>query len=157
MTTINYGEEKLQQRCVSWFRAQYRDFGGVLYHVTNEANKLGVKYMGRMKAGGVLAGVSDLNLDVPSVLDGVVWHGMRIELKSEKGRQQESQKLFEKRMERCGYFYCVVRRFEDFESLVNSYMGGVDAEIKAMMHELWQEQEQSKLEEARAQLRKLIG
>lgn len=59
-----------------------------------------------LKNEGVMAGVSDLIL----VLNGVV---IFLELKAGRNKQQETQKIFEKKVKGLGHQYYVVRSIED--------------------------------------------
>ena len=71
-----------------------------------------------MKAEGVLAGVSDLIHRYPSA--GL--HARCIEIKTEKGRQQPSQKIFQQEVEKVGYKYIVCRSVDDFINEINEYI-----------------------------------
>ena len=74
-----------------------------------------------LKSEGVLAGVADLFVARACG----VWHGLYIEMKTERGRQSESQKAFECAVVREGYRYAVCRSFEDFEGVVRGYLGEI--------------------------------
>ena len=71
-----------------------------------------------MKAEGTLAGVSDLILLYPSK----GFHALCIEMKTEKGRQQPSQKIWQRAVEDAGYKYVICRSFEDFMEQINAYL-----------------------------------
>lgn len=127
---MRHEESKLQQQCVAWFRAQYPQYAMLLTHVPNEGN--GNRVSGAIhKAEGTVAGVPDLLLFLPSYYpakgkdDETAWsivHGLGIEMKTEKGRQGQSQKDFQKMFQAAGYQYEVVRTFEEFENLIKSYI-----------------------------------
>lgn len=127
---MRHEESNLQQQCVAWFRAQYPQFAMLLTHVPNEGN--GNRVSGAIhKAEGTVAGVPDLLLFLPSCYpakgrDGeTAWsmvHGLGIEMKTEKGRQGQSQKDFQKMFQSAGYQYEVVRSFNEFETLIKSYI-----------------------------------
>ena len=72
----------------------------------------------RLKAEGVVAGVSDLILFLPSDKH----HALCIEMKTPKGRQSPSQKEWQLLVELYGYRYEVVRDFLEFKQLVKSYI-----------------------------------
>lgn len=72
----------------------------------------------KLKTEGVLAGAPDLMLFYPSA----PWHGLMIEMKTEKGRQTESQKQFEDMAEEVGYHYVVCRSLDDFAREVRAYL-----------------------------------
>lgn len=108
-------ESRLQQACVRWVRYQYPDL--VVYAIPNGGKRNAVTGA-ILKAEGVLAGVADLF--VARACGS--YHGLYIEMKTEGGRQSESQKEFERRVVREGYRYAVCRSFEDFEGLVRGYL-----------------------------------
>ena len=71
-----------------------------------------------LKAEGVLAGVADLFLMFPVKQ----FHGLFIEMKTDKGRQSENQKEFQTLAENNGYKYVVCRSFEDFKNEILTYL-----------------------------------
>lgn len=112
-------EHRLQVSCVTWFRMIYPEHAGLLYAVPNGGRRDAVT--GRhLKAEGVLAGVSDLNLDLPNRY----YHGMRIEMKIRTGRQQQSQRRYQQDVERAGYKYAICRSLDAFMEVVKEYMKG---------------------------------
>lgn len=108
-------ESRIQQACVTWFRYQFPRL--VMFAVPNGGYRNAVTGA-VLKAEGVLAGVSDLILLHPS--GG--YHGLCIEMKTPRGRQAETQKAFQKRVEGVGYKYALVRSFEEFQSVVIEYL-----------------------------------
>lgn len=66
-----------------------------------------------LKNEGVMAGVSDLIL----VLNGVV---IFLELKAGRNKQQESQKIFEKKVKELGHQYYVVRSLDDVMEILKN-------------------------------------
>ena len=71
-----------------------------------------------MKAEGVLAGVADLFLAYPNGK----YAGLFIEMKTEDGRQQPTQKEFEEKIKAAGYEYALCHSFEEFTITVNDYL-----------------------------------
>lgn len=71
-----------------------------------------------LKAEGVLAGVADLFFMFPVKQ----FHGLFIEMKTDKGRQSETQKEFQTLAESNGYKYVVCRSFEDFKKEILTYL-----------------------------------
>lgn len=117
MAVRSYAESALQGRCVTWFRYRYPRLRLSLFAVPNGGRRDAVT--GRvLKSEGCLAGVSDLILLVAR--GG--WHGLCIEMKTAKGRQQESQKAFEAACRSNGYLYVVCRSFEGFMNVVGGYL-----------------------------------
>lgn len=114
---MNYPESRIQRACVQWFRLQYPEYARLLFAVPNGGARDAVT--GRvLKAEGVVAGVADLLLFVPS--NG--FHGLCVEMKTEKGRQSEAQKEWQQDVQRQGYKYIVARSLQDFREQVNNYM-----------------------------------
>lgn len=65
-----------------------------------------------------MAGVADLFLSIPSSL----YHGLYMEMKTEIGKQSQSQKIFQQRVEAMGYRYAVVRSFDQFVAEIREYL-----------------------------------
>lgn len=113
---MKHEESLIQQNCVRWFRLQYPKLARLLFAVPNGGARRPIE--GKiMKAEGTLAGVSDLLLLYPSK----GFHGLCIEMKTPKGRQQPSQKLFQRAVEEYGYKYAICRSFEDFMTEIRAY------------------------------------
>lgn len=108
-------ESRLQQACVRWVRCQYPDL--VVYAIPNGGKRNAVTGA-ILKAEGVLAGVADLF--VARACGS--YHGLYVEMKTEGGRQSESQRAFESAVVREGYGYAVCRSFDEFVSLINWYV-----------------------------------
>ncbi len=113
-------ESQLQQSCVRWFNLQYSELRGLLFAVPN-GGKRNIREAEILKREGVVAGVSDLILLVPSISH----HGLCIEMKIGKGKQTENQENFQERVERKGYKYIVCRSFDQFVIEMQSYLSGV--------------------------------
>lgn len=114
---MRHQESIIQQNCVKWFRLQYPKLARLLFAVPNGGARRPIE--GKiMKAEGTLAGVSDLILLYPSK----GFHALCIEMKTEKGRQQPSQKLFQRAVEEMGYKYVICRSFEGFLDEIRGYL-----------------------------------
>ncbi len=113
-------ESQLQQQCVKWWR-YWAAASGIdhrfLIAIPNEGKRT-IKTGQRMKAEGMIAGVSDLILFDP--------YGEKlplfIEMKLEKTNQTESQVAFERTYADAGYDYVVCRSFLDFQKCVTRYL-----------------------------------
>lgn len=111
-------EHRIQSMCVRWFSLQYPQYKGRLFAVPNGGRRDAVT-AAKLKAEGVVAGVADLillkrNRDYGALL---------IEMKTLKGRQQESQKQWQHIVCADGeYKYVVCRSFEDFKREVDDYL-----------------------------------
>lgn len=110
-------ESEIQRSCVKWFRLRYPKLARLLFAVPNGGARSAIEAK-IMKAEGVLAGVSDLLLLYPNNS----YHGLCIEMKSEKGRQQDTQKLFQREVEAVGYKYIICRSFDDFKNMIDYYL-----------------------------------
>ena len=111
-------ESRIQQAAVSWFRLQYPKYAGLLYAIPNGGARNRVTGA-ILKAEGVRAGVADLFLSIPNR----EYHGLYIEMKKPKGRQQESQKRFQTEVEAQGYRYVLCHSTDEFMELIKEYLG----------------------------------
>lgn len=117
-------EENLQAACVKWFRLQYPQYDGLLFHVPNGGRR-NLKEAARLKAEGVVAGVADLILLVPFLQECVQYfNGLCIEMKTSKGKQSQEQKDWECKVREQGYEYKVIRSLDEFIEVVDSYLKG---------------------------------
>lgn len=110
-------EENLQIAVVRWFSYQYPTLAPLLHHSPN-GGKRNAREGARFKAMGVRAGFPDLSLYVPKG----EYHGLFVELKTDKGQQTDSQKRFERLLTERGYKYTVCRNFEEFRANIESYL-----------------------------------
>lgn len=110
-------EHRIQCACVQWFRYQHPECRHNLFAVPNGGHRDKVTGA-KMKAEGVLAGVADLIL-----LKSNSRHGaLLIEMKTRTGRQADTQREWQRLIERDGYKYVVCRSVEDFIREVDSYL-----------------------------------
>jgi len=112
-------ESRQQSAYVRWFRLQYPELSWLLFSVPNGVATSATQAR-IAKAEGMVAGVSDLILLHPSG-DGQD-PGLCIECKTEKGRQSDSQKIWQKKVEAVGYKYVVVRSFDDFLHEISQFL-----------------------------------
>lgn len=110
-------EHRLQVACVRWFRLQYPQLAPLLFAVPNGGRR-DASTGARLREEGVTAGVADLILMKPSAQS----HALCIEMKTPKGRQQESQKAWERAVTAEGYRYEVVRSLDEFMATVARYL-----------------------------------
>lgn len=103
-------ESRTQKVSVGWFRLQYPSIGRLLFSVPNGGARSAIE-AGIMKGEGVTAGVSDLILLYPSGGYG----SLCIEFKTEKGKQEPSQKEWQALVEAHGNKYVICRSFDDFQ------------------------------------------
>ncbi|MDR1897993.1 MAG: VRR-NUC domain-containing protein [Prevotellaceae bacterium] len=112
---MHHDESKIQQQCVRWFRLQYPQL--TLFAIPNGGRR-GKVEAAIMKGEGVLAGVADLFLMVPTL----AYHGLFIEMKTPAGKQSESQRTFERKACETGYGYKICRTLDDFMQTINNYL-----------------------------------
>ena len=109
----------MQIDCVDWFRRTYPKLALLLFSVPNGGRRSAAT--GRiLKAEGVVAGVADLILFVAHRGH----HALCIEMKTQKGRQRDTQKAWQQAVEKQGYKYVICRSLEDFQTQVISYLWG---------------------------------
>jgi hypothetical protein len=111
-------ESRLQINCVKWFRLAHRQYANHLIHVPNGGSR-DLRTAQRLKAEGVLPGVADLVLFIPTQTH----HGLFIELKVKPNKQSAHQKEWEKLVTAMNYAYVVVYSFEDFKLQIEAYIG----------------------------------
>jgi len=110
-------EHKIQCGCVKWFRMQYHQFADLLFAVPNGGARDAVTGA-KLKEEGVVAGVADLILFLPR--QG--FHALCIEMKTAKGVQRQTQRVWQEKVEAQGYKYVVCRSIDDFISIVQDYL-----------------------------------
>jgi len=114
-----YIEDKIQEDCIKWMKANLQEFidQKLFFHVPNGGHRDGAT-ADKMQKMGVVAGVADLFLEVPS--QG--YHGLKIELKAPKGRQSPHQKIYQKAVEEQGYKYIICRSVDEFANEITEYL-----------------------------------
>ena len=110
-------EHKLQSTCVRWFRTQYPALRESLFAVPNGGMR-NKATAARLKAEGVVPGVSDLLLLYPSGK----YHALCIEMKTPKGRQSVVQKKWQDTVQKAGCKYTVCRSLDDFITTIREYL-----------------------------------
>lgn len=111
-------EHEIQKSCVKWFNIRYPKLRGLLFAIPNGGRR-DISTGTKLKEEGVVAGVSDLLLICP----GILYPSLCIEMKTPKGKQQESQKLWQKKVETVGSKYVVCRSLDDFTKAIQEYLG----------------------------------
>lgn len=114
---MRHDESRIQQACVRWFRYCYPELRLNLVSIPN-GYKTTISQARIAKAEGMVAGAADLFLFCPSGS----YNGLAIEMKTPKGRQQDTQILWQQSVERQGYKYVICRSLEDFVKEVKSYL-----------------------------------
>ena len=98
-------EESIQVACVKWFRLQYPNL--VIFAVPNGGSR-NLYEAKNMKESGTLAGVADL------VIVGNGGRVLFVEMKAGKNKQEDSQVLFQNKVEKLGHKYIICRSREQF-------------------------------------------
>lgn len=112
---MKHEESKIQIQCVKWFRIQFPVY--VLMSIPNGGARRLIEAK-IIKAEGQYNGVADLFL----MYGNNIYNGLFIEMKTEKGRQSDSQKDFEKKCGMFGYKYIICRSFEEFRKEIINYI-----------------------------------
>ena len=110
-------EHRLQCMCVRYFHYKYPAYRGLLFAVPNGGARSKAT-AGRLKAEGVVAGISDLLFLVARGK----YHGLCLETKTPKGRQSPEQKEWQKKVEAQGFLYKTYRNFDEFRAIVERYL-----------------------------------
>ena len=165
---MRHEESTLQQQCVAWFRAQYPQYAMLLTHPINEGWRGTGVVGGIHKAEGTVKGVPDLLFFLPvlkvnlgfSLEDrrqmGVIC-GLGIEFKTDKGKQSQEQKDFEKMFVAAGYAYEVVRSFEKFKFIITNWIAWADPSITKQITDAHREIAKEQLQRERDKLKKIVG
>jgi len=107
----NFSEGKIQQSIVMWYKNNYclnhHDPQNIIFSVPNESKSK--KETLKKKAIGMMAGVSDLIIVRPGEV-------IFVEVKTPKGTQSKSQKVFQSLVEALGFRYLLVRSLDQFKS-----------------------------------------
>jgi VRR-NUC domain len=118
-------ERQHQVALIKWVRAT-KDVYLVLkllYAVPNGGDR-NLRVARKLKAEGVLAGVSDLCL--PAARRG--YHGLYLEMKSEKGAATEEQKAFLHGVSNEGYCAVIAHGIDDARAVLAWYIGIIENE-----------------------------
>ena len=114
-------ESQIQQAVFEWTEAMSRKYPELklMYHIPN-GNKRDKIEAAHLKRQGVRAGVPDLCLPVASGR----YHGLYLELKSERGRLQDSQRVWISDLNKQGYAAYVCYGFDEAKTAIEKYLRG---------------------------------
>jgi hypothetical protein len=112
-------ESQIQQQMVKWFGYKYPKC--TLFAIPN-GHKRNAITGAILKREGVVAGVADLFL----MKANQKYNGLWIEVKTDKGKQSESQKQFERKAIREGYKYVICKNIDQFINEVETYINDND-------------------------------
>tara|TARA_R110000796_G_scaffold172683_1_gene289684 strand:+ start:770 stop:1102 length:333 start_codon:yes stop_codon:yes gene_type:complete len=102
-------EARIQQEIVMFFNNEYPELRGCLCY--NNNNSVGGLRGKLNKFLGVVKGRSDMVLYYKSF-------SVMIELKTEKGRQSDSQRAWQYLMKQQGFEYYIIRSLDEFKELI---------------------------------------
>lgn len=106
-------EDLLQQKIIIWFKNNYQMHQkGLIFAVPNGSSRHIAEAI-KLKATGVMAGVSDLIVLLPNE------KCFFIELKAENGIQSEVQKQFQQKVEFLGFEYKIIKSLEEFKHTIS--------------------------------------
>jgi len=109
---MNQDEHKLQVAI-----CKYLDLCGYEFFAIPNGGLRNIKVAAKLKQEGVKAGVADLFV----ALSNGKYHGLFIEVKVGKNRQQPNQKIFEQKVVENGYQYKVVRSIDEMIAVIREY------------------------------------
>jgi hypothetical protein len=105
-------ESRIQQECVRWFRMQYPTY--MILSIPNGGSRNAME-AANMRKEGILAGAPDLLIIAERAV-------LFVEMKSPKGKQQMTQKEFQKNVERLGHIYKVCHSLMEFKFTVERWL-----------------------------------
>lgn len=106
-------EESIQVACVNWFRLQYPKL--IIFSVPNGGSR-NLYEAKNMKKSGTLKGVADL------VIVGNNGRVLFVEMKAGKNKQEDSQVIFQQKVENLGHKYIICRSLEQFMKEVDLWV-----------------------------------
>jgi hypothetical protein len=110
-------EHTEQVALIQWYRMQYPKYAKYLWAIPNGGSRHIVAAV-KLKAEGVMPGVSDLFLMIPK--DG--WHGLFIEMKVKGGKLSDSQKEFIGNATLMEYQAVVCFGFDEAKDAITNYL-----------------------------------
>jgi hypothetical protein len=113
-------EHNTQRLLVTWFRTNYPDWANLLFAIPNGGQRSPVTAK-RLKEEGVLPGVPDLFLAMPSSVSP----GLFIEMKTTSGRLSAAQKQRKQELEQSGYSVAVAFGYEAAKQAIEDYLSEV--------------------------------
>lgn len=124
---MRYEESAEQRALFYWANLLVKKYPQLdeLYHVPNGGFR-NAREARRFKLEGVKKGVLDINLDIPK--QGSQWphepgyHGLRIEMKSEKGKLTIDQNVWIARHTKNGYKAVVCRSWTEAAKVICDYL-----------------------------------
>lgn len=110
-------EQILQINFINWFKHEWPELALDILHIANE-RRCSLQEGVILKRMGVIPHVTDILLALP--VNG--FHGLWMELKTEKGRLSDGQMEFIKRKNQRGYFAIAVWGLEAAKEVIRTYL-----------------------------------
>lgn len=110
-------ESELQASCVEWFRFTYPQYKMLLFSIPNGGKRNIITAM-RLKREGAVSGVPDLFLSIARN----EYHGMYIEMKTEKNKLTENQDKFFQAAIKHNYKCQVITSLDQFIREITFYI-----------------------------------
>lgn len=114
-------ENEEQSLLFQW--AEWHPLLSGMFHIPNGEKRDAVTGA-RLKRMGVKAGIPDIFLPIPKGQ----WHGLFIEMKTDKGRVSENQKTMIEHLRNNGYRVEVCRGFLKAKEVIEEYMQWANGE-----------------------------
>lgn len=115
-------EQILQINLMNWFKHEYPQFAEDIHHFANE-RKCSYQEGRTLKKMGVTKGISDIFLAVPTFESNrTLFHGLWLELKTEKGRATHEQMEFIHNKNQRGYYAVVTWGLEAAKEIIKVYL-----------------------------------
>lgn len=104
-------EDSIQAEIYKWFHNNYCvGKNNIIFAVPNGGTRNKLEAI-KLKATGLIPGVSDLIVLLPSKC-------LFVEVKTEIGKQSDVQKIFQSKVNALGFDYHLVRSLDDFKSIL---------------------------------------
>jgi hypothetical protein len=118
---VRHEESNIQKKCVEWFKYSFpkniiASFPNGVFISGSQVQR--AKRWNNLKAEGAVSGMPDLIICIPSG----VYHALFVEMKTEKGKLSENQKIVHQVLSDSGYCVKVCRSFDDFVKTVQIYL-----------------------------------
>lgn len=118
---MKHEESKIQQRCVEWFRYSFprtliASFPNGVYIGGTPVQR--ARRWNLLKAEGAMPGMPDLMI----CMSNGPYHALFIEMKTEKGKLSDTQKIVHAQLINAGYAVKVCRSFEEFTKTIKTYL-----------------------------------
>lgn len=111
-------QEHYLQVCLFYLvETKYPDVYPMMFAVPNGGHR-SAGVAGQMKAEGQRAGYPDIGIDIPTAL----YHGFRLEVKTDKGRPHKEQKDWQERLTKYGYLSLIGFGFDECWSMIEQYV-----------------------------------